>query len=101
MDILTFEKAKKTEGTAFEIHLDDGTRLDLTLVSVTQGKETPDFPGKTRLPFSMFFEGTQGILCPQALYTLENSQLGKHDIFLCPIGHDPQHDIYRYQAVFC
>lgn len=100
MSQLKYEEAKQAEGQDFFMVLDDGSRLPLILDSVKEGKRTPDFPGKTREPFSMFFKGTQGYYCPQDIYVLENETLGTQHIFLVPVDGDKETEIFTYQAIF-
>ena len=60
------------------------------------GSPRPD-AGRTQ-PFSLVFTGPQQPLLPQAVYRLEHPEMGELDIFLVPIGSDP--DGTRYEAVF-
>ena len=60
------------------------------------GSPRPD--AARRQPFSLVFTGPQQPLLPQAIYRLEHPEMGELDIFLVPIGSDPEGT--RYEAVF-
>jgi len=48
--------------------------------------------------FDVVFKGPLGSFLPQSVYTFEIPVQGKHEIFLVPIGQEP--DGFIYQAVF-
>jgi hypothetical protein len=68
----------------------DGPPLALTLVEVTAGDG-----GR---PFSLLFRGPAEPLLPQRIYRIEHQALGALELFLVPVGREP--DGLRYEAVF-
>ena len=50
-------------------------------------------------PFSLVFLGPSNPILPQATYRLTHDRLGQLDIFIVPVGPDPQGRI-QYEAVF-
>lgn len=98
MTILIADDFDPKEGVGFQMIFDEGDALDLILKSIRRHK-VQDFPGKTRDPFSLFFEGTRGVHCPQGIYRLRDGTGWEVDVFLVPIGVN-QEGLYTYQAVF-
>lgn len=98
MNILTADDFLPKKSEPFQMVLDGADALDLVLVEIAT-KTIRDFPGKIRDPFSLFFEGTKGIYCPQGVYRLRHGSGWEAEIFLVPIGDTPD-GTYRYQAVF-
>lgn len=98
MKILTVDEFFQKSGDVFQIILSDRPPADLILSEITT-KNICDFPGKAREPFSLFFVGTQGVSCPQGIYRLRHGSGWEEDIFLVPIGANPD-GTFRYQAVF-
>jgi hypothetical protein len=84
-------------GAPFRLYPDDGSALDLELVSVTP---TPAHPGDAhrRTPFSVVFRGPQEPVLPQRIYRLEHENLGTFELFIVPIG--PDESGMQYEAVF-
>jgi hypothetical protein len=84
-------------GEPFRLLLDDGSALDLELVSVTPA---PAHPGeaRARAPFSIVFCGPPDPVVPQRIYRLENESLGPVELFVVPIG--PDDSGMQYEAVF-
>lgn len=99
MEILTAADFIPKKGDDFKMVFADGSTLDLKLSDVTL-HTVREFPGKTRDPFSLFFDGTPEVQCPQGIYRLRHEATGwLHDIFLVPIARNAD-ATYRYQAVF-
>jgi hypothetical protein len=48
--------------------------------------------------FSLVFRGRNDQYLPQAMYRFQHSQLGEFDLFIVPIGQDPQG--FYYEALF-
>jgi hypothetical protein len=69
--------------------------LEIVLV---QAKALAHGDGRPRTPFSLVFRGPLQPVMPQRTYRIEHADLGELDIFLVPIGRDPQG--VRYEAVF-
>jgi len=84
-------------GEPFRLLLDDGTALELELVSVTPA---PTHPGEARerAPFSIVFRGPPEPVLPQRIYAFENESLGAFELFVVPIG--PDESGMQYEAVF-
>lgn len=94
LDRLTHESFAPHVGSRFEVRLAERT-LRLELVEVAPVREEP--PGRRR-PFSLFFRGPRDVYLPQQIVPLDHAALGRLEIFLVPVGLDP--DGYRYEAVF-
>lgn len=95
LDTLTHETFSSHLGTTFEVRL-DGRTLALELVEVTPYRG--DGAAGSRQPFSVFFRGPAEVYLPQQIVPLHHERLGQLDIFLVPVGRQP--DGYRYEAVF-
>lgn len=72
--------------------------LELTLTTV-KAEKSYNYPGKTREPFSLFFDGTKDQYCEQKIYLLRHASGWEAEIFLVPVGHN-EDGTYKYQAVF-
>jgi hypothetical protein len=73
----------------FVLSASDDAALDVELVEVS---------GAGARPFSLVFRGPGEPVLPQRIYRLEHPALGTLDLFLVPIGRQP--DGVRYEAVF-
>lgn len=85
----------------FRIYPESGAPIKAELISVADlGQRPTAKKGQVRQrTFSIILRGPQSdIYLPQHIYTVEHSRLGKHKIFLVPIGPDEQG--MRYEAVF-
>ncbi|HVR06796.1 MAG TPA: hypothetical protein VMW75_02010 [Thermoanaerobaculia bacterium] len=69
--------------------------LDLELVEITPGGQAPR---RNRRTFSLVFRGPRRPWLPQGVYRLDHEAMGALELFLVPIGPDPQGPLY--QAVF-
>jgi hypothetical protein len=98
MTTLTIADFADKQGQAFTLTTPDGATLSLTLESVA-GLPVRDFPSKTRDPFSVFFVGTRGVHCPQAIYLLRSEAGWEVEVFLVPVACKTDGD-YTYQGVF-
>jgi hypothetical protein len=85
-------------GETFRLLLDDGSTVDLELVSVTPGVVTPNDPSGMRAPFSVIFRGPLEPVMPQRIYRVEHDELGSFELFVVPVGSDELG--MQYQAVF-
>lgn len=79
-----------------EFALDLGT-ASMPLALVEAKPLTQRGPGM-RQPFSLVFRAASPVVLPQKVYPLANATLGRHGIFLVPIGRDAAGVLY--QAVF-
>jgi len=90
---LTADDFMAVKGEQFRVAT---ARLDLGLAEVT--RFSGGVPGSARASFSVVFHGPLQPVLPQAIYRLENEQLGALELFIVPIG--PEQDAMRYEAVF-
>jgi hypothetical protein len=80
----------------FVIRLDDGTPYPLELVGVIELGEA-HMPGWRR-PFSLEFNNPRrDAYLPQRIYRLECENMGALELFLVPLG--PQPEGMRYEAI--
>ncbi len=98
MEIMQIEDFSPKKGDIFKLVISDDHQLDIVLSDITSRK-TRDFPGKIRDPFSLFFDGAKGVLCPQGTYRFRHGDDWEKEIFIVPIGQNDD-GTYRYQAVF-
>ena len=83
-------------GEPFRIAIDDATMLTTQLIEVTPAG-TPA-GGPRRVAFSLVFRSPTGAPLPQRIYRIHHDELGALELFLVPIGPDP--DGMLYEAVF-
>ena len=98
---LTADSAKPLEGTSFEVQLDDGRTVQMKLEEVALfpiPQRRRRGPQPKRVPFSLFFIGTPGIVLPQGLYTLRAPECVLEGLFIVPVGKDDTDT--EYEAVF-
>ncbi|TXC73029.1 long-chain fatty acid--CoA ligase [Sphingomonas ginsenosidivorax] len=79
-----------------EFALDLGTAS--VALALVEAKPLSHGAGGLRHPFSLVFRAASHVVLPQKIYSLANATLGRHGIFLVPIGRDPAGVLY--QAVF-
>ncbi len=84
-------------GTPFHIHYGGEAPLDVVLLDV---KRHEPHPGPRSEPFSTYFQGALRPLLPQSIYQVEHEALGTLELFLVPVGPDPQRQGMLYEAVF-
>lgn len=82
-------------GTPFHIHYGGEAPLDAVLLEV---KRHEPHPGPRSEPFSTYFRSASRPILPQSIYRVEHEALGTLDLFLVPVGPDPQGMLY--EAVF-
>jgi hypothetical protein len=80
----------------FAIHLDSGA-VGLTLIEANP-LGSAGGNGAGRKPFSLIFRGPSAPVLPQAIYRLEQEEMGAVEIFLVPVG--PASEGMRYEVVF-
>lgn len=94
LEHLTEEVFREHLDTTFRVNLGE-QRAEFKLVEVVGDKSgLPKLEGVER--FSIFLKGPGPL--PQGTYALEHERLGSHDIFIVPVGREP--DGFRYEAVF-
>lgn len=84
-------------GTPFQVHFGGESPLEVTLYEV---KPHEAHPGPRSQPFSIYFRGALKPILPQSIYRVEHEHLGTIEIFLVPVGPDPQRQGMLYEAVF-
>ena len=96
LDELTHEKLAPYVSQTFKLLTEPPLELKLSEVtphpSAARG-------ANTREPFSLLFHGPPEPVLPQRIYPLEHPELGKLELFLVPIGPDPNGTM-QYEAVF-
>lgn len=94
IDKLTSATFSDRVGDIFDAEIPEHTlRLELILVRKIASAQT-----NGDRPFALEFRGPLEPIWPQAIYKLQNQQLGTLDLFLVPVGPDEQGMIY--EAVF-
>lgn len=78
--------------------VEDSEEVEIELVDVAGLKG--DTPREDRSPFSLLFRGPEGLALEQAIYRLENDQMGEMDVFLVCVGPDPDDRQMRYEVIF-
>jgi hypothetical protein len=79
--------------TTFDVEVEPGASLPLELVEVERGPAHP-----RALMFWLLFRGPGAPQLSQRIYHLRHPVLGGLDLFLVPVGNDPQGT--NYQVVF-
>jgi hypothetical protein len=79
--------------TKFRIPLRPSGAVELELIEVLGTLSTP-----RQEQFSLFFRGPQNPFLPQSIYHMEHEKMEAIDIFIVPVGREP--DGFRYEAVF-
>jgi len=83
-----------SEGDTFRLRVETGERADLVLVEATaRDTERPR-------PFSLVFEGPGDLSLRQGRYAFEHETIGAFELFIVPIGPNPETGRLRYEAVF-
>ena len=83
-------------GDSFDIDLDGGASVNLTLAEANRGPWQPREGPETA--FELMFRGPPDPVLPQATYRLTHRSLGSLDIFIVPISRSDEST--TYQAVF-
>lgn len=96
MSIGTYEGFARHLNETFAVGLGTST-VEMTLVQATKGKPR-DLEGLRKEPFALLFKCGHPVILPQKIYPFANSGFGRMDIFIVPVGREP--DGIVYQAVF-
>lgn len=85
-------------GGTIRVHPSDGEPVSMEVAQVQGlGGES----GDRRQPFSLLFRGPAEPVLPQAIYRIEHERLDALDLFLVPLGPEPDGDgRILYEAVF-
>ncbi len=101
LETFTIATFSGQEGTTFRLSLTSGEALEATLLQVTplsaKGPSGEELPRK-RVPFSLLFRVPTPDRFEQKTSTLEHLVIGKFDLFLVPIGREPEG--FRCEAIF-
>jgi hypothetical protein len=92
-EILTKEAFSENLNTHFRIPMQSGNAAELELVGVVETMSTP-----RQQQFSVLFRGPLDYLLPQGTYHMEHEKMGEMDMFIVPVGKEP--DGFHYEAVF-
>ena len=84
-------------GTPFRIHYGGESPLEAVLHEV---KRHEQHPGPRSEPFSVLFRSALRPILLQSIYRVEHETMGTMEIFLVPVGPDPQRQGILYEAVF-
>ena len=96
-DLPTRDAFAQCLGQPFRVHVGSTDSVEMVLAEVTAPRRHPGVPAGDR-PFSLIFRGPRAPVLPQKIYPMENDRLGRHEIFIVPVG--PDADGMRYEAVF-
>jgi hypothetical protein len=99
LDQLSFDDFSRLLRTKFQVWLAPDDAIELELIEATLPLITATGADHLRFEnFSLLFLGPAGRLLAQRIYTFENSRVGRFDLFIVPVGCEP--DGVRYQAAF-
>ncbi len=95
---LTCEQFAGCLNQTFSLEYPGTDALQLELVQVEpKGQFDPE--RDKRQAFSLLFRGPAEPIVPQAMYPLENTTLGRFEIFVVPLGPDGKEGV-SYEAIF-
>jgi len=97
LESLTADHFRSNIGDAYRLVSSTNEATDTVLATVT---EHPIRPGDTRAPFDIVFCAPPGTMLGQGLYRLEHAKGVIEDLFVVPLGPDPDGEGMLYQAVF-
>ena len=83
--------------TTFLVRADAAKPIELKLIDV-KAHQSEVHPRPDMERFSAFFVGPEDHFLPQSLYSLSHEKMGDFDVFLVPIGIQP--DGYHYEAIY-
>lgn len=84
-------------GTPFRIHYGGESPLEAVLLEVRRHEP---HPGPRSESFSTYFRSALRPVLPQSIYRMEHETMGTMELFLVPVGPDPQRQGMLYEAVF-
>ena len=95
LETLTKEFWAPLQGESFQVAADKLGSYSMQLASVSSYGQRQ---GGNREAYSLLFCGPLQPVLPQQIYKVSHTEAGSHEIFLVPIG--PQPDGMGYEAVF-
>ena len=93
LEDLTRDVLAENMNTTFRAQHEMLGTFNWDLIAVSELKSSP-----RQQAFSILFRGPLDPIFGQGLYRLEHDRLGAFDLFIVPIGREP--DGMRYEAVF-
>jgi hypothetical protein len=103
LETLTIDMFAARLGERFRMRVQPEHSLDLELIEVNPLRvrtAAGHDASRKREPFSLVFRGPANLIAPQRIYAVEHDTIGSHELFLVPIGPDPERAGMRYEAVF-
>lgn len=97
LESFTIDTFALHEGETFTMQAGD-SELELRLDEVTPLREPGGDGSRRRRPFSLVFVGPASPAYEQRIYGLRHPHIGEFELFLVPIGPNPEG--MRYQAIF-
>jgi hypothetical protein len=101
LETLTLETFSPHIGETFRIPLqgDQAIELELTVArSLFDPYAGRPGPRTARVPFALELKGPLTPVLPQQIYPLEHATLGRHELFMVPVG--PAQGGMRYEVIF-
>jgi hypothetical protein len=96
LEQLTMATFSRCVNSHFRVWVGAGQSVEMKLAEVTTPPGAASHPGVEC--FSVIFAGPAAPLLPQRIYTFENDNIGRFDLFVVPITQDAGG--IRYQAAF-
>lgn len=101
LETLTLDTFSPHVGETFRIPLQGNHAIELELVDARSlhdpYAERPG-PRTARVPFALVLAGPATPILPQQIYPLEHATIGRHELFIVPIG--PDKGRMRYEVIF-
>ena len=99
---MTLEVAQPLLNTKFQVTLEDGGSLEMTLIDAAPF-DMPKRPARgTRIPkrppFALYFLGPAEPVLPQRMYDFRSTDVDFLSLFVVPVGRDEEGT--EYEAVF-
>ena len=101
LETLTLDTFSPHVGETFRIPLQGDHAIELELVDVKSLHDPyagRPGPRTARVPFALVLKGPLTPVLPQQIYPLEHATIGRHELFMVPIG--PDQDRMRYEVIF-
>lgn len=101
LETLTLETFSPHVGETFRIPLQGDQAIEFELAearSLFDPYAGRPGPRTARVPFALEFKGPLTPVLPQRIYPFEHATLGRHELFIVPIG--PAQDRMRYEVIF-
>ena len=96
MQALSYESFAGQVRETFSLSLGVSS-VDMTLIDA-QRRPARIVAGLRAEPFTLYFKSQSQVVLPQRIYAFKNANMGTLNIFIVPIGREP--DGIVYEAVF-